>query len=781
MTHHWEALGWTLVHFLWQGAAIALVYRVADLALARRSASARYLLALGALLGMLAVSVGTLAYEESALAAQHLQASRFLAVGASQAAHLVQTAASRATPDRFIPGRFSPDPSHTNGWPLAAGNYLPYLDALWLAGVLFLSLRTLGGWWLIRRMRQRLQRAPHTLLLRLDVLRRQMNIPRFVDLRLSERLTNPLTAGVFRPWILLPVSALTGLSQEQLEVVLAHELAHIRRADYFWNLLQTLVETLFFFHPAVWWISRRVREERELCCDDIAVAACSDPALYASALLRLEEERRTRLHLAMALDGHQSRAGLRARILRILGDREAAPSSFRPISLAGVTVALVLFLCPLPKLFASFRAIPHVAATIVPTATRVTRTVVYRATHPVLQIASSTPKPSPDHADAPQPAAEPDPAGQSAAEGQSTGQGSSTSGHSDYIDAMRAAGYDVDLDKYIAMKAQGITPQYAADMAKVFGEKLSADKLIALKVQDVTPDYIAKMRAAGFNVDASKFIALRVQDITPDYAAEMAKATGQTNLSADKLIALRVQDITPDYIAKMRAGGFDVDVNKFIAMKVQNITPEYAAEMAKATGADKLSVDQLIAMRVQDLTPDYIAKMHADGYDADVSKLIAMRVQDITPEYADAMAKLGFGKPSVDQLIALRVQGVTPDYAAQLHADGITAASFNDLIQYRIFNVSPDFVAGMKAAGFPDIPTKKLVQLRVQNVTPDYAKSVKAQFPDATVEDLVRMRIFNIDAAFIANAKRHGFDNLTIEKLVKLRISGVLDDESNQP
>lgn len=709
MTHHWEALGWTLVHFLWQGAAIALVYRVADMALARRSANARYVLALGALLGMLAVSVGTLAYEEAAFyqtPSQHAAAAglRTVAAPATRPLHLDLSNTPAAAPfrqaDRFV-----------------LDHLMPYLDGLWLAGVLLLSIRTLGGWWLIRRMKARLQQAPHTLLLRLDVLRRQMNIPRFVDLRLSERLTNPLTAGVVRPWILLPVTALSGLSAEQLEVVLAHELAHIRRADYFWNLLQTSVETLFFFHPAVWWISRRVREERELCCDDIAVAACSDPTVYASALLRLEEERRTRLHLAMALDGHQSRAGLRARILRILGNREAAPRSFRPISLAGVAIALVLFLCPLPKLFASFRAVPHVAASIVPTATRVTRTVVYRATHNVLQVSSTTPKPSPNHAAEPQPAPQPDSEG----EGQAS-PGSSSGGHTDYIDAMRAAGYDVDLDKYIAMKSQGITPEYAAEMSKVFGEKLSADRLIALKVQEVTPEYIAKMRAAGYDVDANKYIAMRVQDITPEYAAEMAKATGESKLSADKLIA----------------------------------------------------------MRVQDLTPDYIAKMHAAGYDADVNKLIAMKVQDITPEYADQMSKLGLGKPSVDQLIALKVQDVTPDYAGQLHADGIEAGSFNDLIQYRIFNVSPDFVAGMKAAGFGEIPMKKLVQLRIQNVTPDFARSVKAQFPDATLEDLVRMRVFNINGDFIASAKRHGFEPITIDKLVKLRISGILDDADDK-
>ena len=705
MTHHWEALGWTLVHFLWQGAAIALVYRVADMALARRSANARYVLALGALLGMLAVSVGTLAYEESAFYQP-------VAPRTAAAASLHTVAAPTTKPLHFDLSNTPAAVPLRQADRFVLDHLMPYLDALWLAGVLLLSLRTLGGWWLIRRMRARLQQAPHTLLLRLDVLRRQMNIPRFVDLRLSKRLLNPLTAGVFRPWILLPVTALSGLSQEQLEVVLAHELAHIRRADYLWNLLQTLVETLFFFHPAVWWISRRVREERELCCDDIAVAACSDPTVYASALLRLEEERRTRLHLAMALDGHQSRAGLRARILRILGDSEAAPRNLRPISLAGVAVALILFLCPLPNLFASFRAVPHVAAVIVPTATRVTRTVVYRATHVRLQVSSSTPKPSADHAAEPQPAPAPSPDETQSSEPQTT------TGHSDYIDQMRAAGYDVDLEQFMRMRMQGITPEYAAEMAKVFGQKPSAHQLVALKVQDVTPDYISKMRAAGYDGDANKFIAMRVQDITPEYAAEMAKATGEANLSADKLIAMRVQDINPEYVAKMRGAGFGADINR----------------------------------------------------------LIAMKVQDITPEYADAMSKIGFGKPSVDQLIALKVQGVSPDYAAQLHADGIEAASFNDLIQYRIFNVSPDFVAGMKAAGFSDIPTKKLIELRVQNITPDFAKSVKAQFPDATVHDLVQMRIFNIDGAFIASAKRHGFDNLTIDKLVKLRISGILDD-----
>lgn len=695
MTNHWQALGWTLLHFLWEGTVIALVYRILDLAFARSSANIRYMLALVTLLCMPAAALATLAYEEVSLdpATTHV-------VGA------IHTVAS--TVQTF-------DPSLAEGAALAplrdsrrylTTHLMPWLDALWLSGVVLLSLRALGGWWLLQRTSRRtMDAAPHTLRLRLDVLRRNMAIPRFVELRLSHKIENPVTAGVLRPWILLPVSALTSLSPEQIEVVLAHELAHIRRADYLWNLLQTMVETLFFFHPAVWWISRRVREERELCCDDVAIESCHDPAVYAAALLRLEEERQSRLRLAMALDGHQSRAGLRARILRILDDEER-PNRVRPISLAAVAAGALLFVCPVTKVFASFRAVPAVAHSVAPVVRKAVSPVL-RAVHPMATAMQET-------ASKPSAAVPAPPPEQGAIEPE---QKPELTASSSYIDQMRAAGYDVDIDKYVAMKVQGITAQYAADMAKALGTRLTADQLIAMKVQGITAEYLSQMRAAGLNVDANKYIAMKVQDISPAYAAEMAKAVGS-----------------------------------------------------------EMSASHLIAMKIQDVTPEYMAQMRADGYDASPDKYIAMRVQGITPDYANAMARLGYGKPTVDQLIALKVQGVTPEWAERLHQNGIEASSFQDLISDRIFDVTPEFVAEMKAAGFSDIPPKQLVVLRVQGVTPDFAKSVRAQFPDATINDLVQMRVFHIDAAFIASAQNHGFAPLTIQKLVKLRISGILDD-----
>lgn len=667
MTHHWEALGWTLVHFCWQAAAIALVYKLADFATSKsRSSNVRYLLVLAAMLLMLLAAIATLAYEETA-------SHRAADVAASSGA---QASASDLHPDIQIAPRpmalieMPSNPQNATQW--MTGTVMPYLDGLWLLGVLALSIRTFGGWWMIRCLRHSvLHRPPHIFRIGLDRLRLQMKISRFVDLRLSNHIASPLTVGIIRPLILLPVTVLTSLSPEQLEVILAHELAHIRRADYFWNIMQTMIETLFFFHPAVWWISRRAREERELCCDDVALETCSDPTVYAAALLRLEEQRKMHLHLAMALDGNQPRTGLRSRILRILGDAAEQPSDLKPLSFVSILAAVALFLCPLPQLFASFKP--------------VSKATPVQATTPT-------------------------------------------------------------------------TPQNPSAARTLPASPASAPAAVAVAVQETSP------------------APAPAPELAPTLIAAAPAPTPAPTQSTDVQPSPSGKG---DYILQMKAAGYDVDLDKYIAMKVQGITPQYASEMAKAA-ARKPSTDELIAMKVQGITPDYMSQMAAAGYSGDMDKFIAMKVQGITPQYAEEMAKAGFGKPGLDDLIALKVQNVTPEYAAKLRADGIEASSFSDLISYRIFNVSPEFVVGMKDAGYGSLPAKKLLALRVQGVTPEYAKSVKQQFPTATSDELIQLRVFHIDGDFIASAKRHGFEPLTIDKLVKLRVSGVLNDNEKE-
>jgi protein involved in polysaccharide export with SLBB domain len=207
----------------------------------------------------------------------------------------------------------------------------------WLAGVAALSAWRVCGWLVLRRMVRRHSRpAARPVRLAGETLRARMGVTRAVRLVESAWVQVPAVVGVLRPVILLPAGALSGLTMAQLESILAHELAHVRRHDYVVNLLQAAAETLLFYHPAVWWVSRRVREERELCCDDEAAAACGDRVLYARALADLEALRAPPAALALSARG----GSLARRVRRLLGVDEP----IRPAPVAGILAACCVVL-----------------------------------------------------------------------------------------------------------------------------------------------------------------------------------------------------------------------------------------------------------------------------------------------------------------------------------------------------------------------------------------------------------------------------------------------------
>ena len=190
------------------------------------------------------------------------------------------------------------------------------LVALWLAGVLGLSLVHLGGLRRVRQVRRAARPAAEPWQAALGRLSGRLGLRRPVELLESAAVAVPAVMGWLRPVLLLPASTLSGLSPQQVEALIAHELAHVRRGDLAVNLLQAAIETLLFYHPAAWWVSRVVREERELCCDDLAVMACGDRLVYARALADLEGLRAAGLPAAVAVgaDG----GSLLGRIRRLL-------------------------------------------------------------------------------------------------------------------------------------------------------------------------------------------------------------------------------------------------------------------------------------------------------------------------------------------------------------------------------------------------------------------------------------------------------------------------------
>jgi len=316
-----QALGWSLLHFLWQGATLGLLAWLLLALLRGASAKARYGTACAFLLLMAAAPVATflLLRHQTVALAEPLRLT-------------VEAAAGATASEAPLAARVK----------TALDTALPWLLGSWALGVLLLSTRFLGSWIRVQRLRRRsASPIPAKWHLVLSRLCRELKLSRTVRLLQSAAVEVPTALGWLRPIILLPACALTGLAPLQLEAVLAHELAHIRRGDFLVNLLQSLVEVVLFYHPAVWWLSGRIRAERELCCDDVAAALCGDPLILARALTDLEGLREplpsSSTHLALAANG----GSLMHRIRHLLHPAMPITSGARAAALALLAASLL--------------------------------------------------------------------------------------------------------------------------------------------------------------------------------------------------------------------------------------------------------------------------------------------------------------------------------------------------------------------------------------------------------------------------------------------------------
>jgi GWxTD domain-containing protein len=313
--NHWletplaSAIGWTLFHSLWEGAIIGVA--LAILLAMTRSARARYSAACLAMCAIL-ICFGVTLLRIAPRHAVEGPARNPIALEWNQGAGLA--GATEVSMRRVA-------------------DFLPWLVPFWMAGVVIFCLRHLASWALTLRLRRTgVCSAPDFWRERLRQLTRRLRLSRPVGLLESCLAEVPVVMGHVRPVILVPVGLLTGMPTEQIESILLHELAHIRRSDYLVNMLQTSVESLLFYHPVVWWISGVIRTEREHCCDDLAVALSGDAHQYAVALAALEHCRWGASETALAATG----GNLVKRIRRLLIPAEGPGSALTPFVSAGI-------------------------------------------------------------------------------------------------------------------------------------------------------------------------------------------------------------------------------------------------------------------------------------------------------------------------------------------------------------------------------------------------------------------------------------------------------------
>lgn len=313
---HWidtpvaAAAGWTLIHFVWEGAAIALA--LAALLACLRDSRAKYAAACASLMAMAAAPALTLAVLWPSASPAVAAMPRSFAVNWLA----VPTGAGPAGP---------------------AAPWQGWLAPVWMAGVAAICCWRMGAWMAARRMRTNgVCAAAPDWQARVSELAAQLRVTRPVRLLESCLAEVPVVIGAVRPVILLPVGLATGLRPEQVEALLLHELAHIRRHDYVVNLLQTAIESLLFYHPAVWWVSGVMRAQRENCCDDLVVRMRGNAREYAATLARLETARYRAPEPAVAASGGR----LIDRIRRLTNPPQSRVSAAPAVSVALVTMAV---------------------------------------------------------------------------------------------------------------------------------------------------------------------------------------------------------------------------------------------------------------------------------------------------------------------------------------------------------------------------------------------------------------------------------------------------------
>jgi len=317
----WQRLAITLVHFVWQGLLVAALVSATIRLFRVSSGHTRYATYISGFFALMACPIITFSVLnmppvlmlQVTPSVDH--ASVVLPVSAKEEVVLDKKAMASKPKIATHPDAIAPQESATYAWDMV----LPWALLVWIIGVLVLSVRLLLGFIGIHRFKRDLEPMPHAMKSRIALLCEKLGLSEFSRVFKSPYVTQAMVVGCVRPMILLPVAMVSHMSPDMLEAVIAHELAHIRRFDLWVNLLQRITETVLFYHPAVWWLSSRIRNERELCCDDLAVRATGERLAYASALQQAVKMARQQAQPVLAMGLGKRPGKILNRVQHVLG------------------------------------------------------------------------------------------------------------------------------------------------------------------------------------------------------------------------------------------------------------------------------------------------------------------------------------------------------------------------------------------------------------------------------------------------------------------------------
>lgn len=322
-----HTIAWTLLHASWQIAILGIIYAIFKQIFRNSNPQLRYT---SALLSLIAIPIWVGITFWQHMPETPIIAEQILAISQNTLQGVVELPSETIAPIKVSTEALS------TGFEERFNQAAPWLSLLWLIGIICMGIRFILGVLKLNHLRGKgLDTLPLSLQDQALTLANRMGLKK-ISIKVSSAIDQPISLGYFKPLVLLPTGMLTGLSPKQVEAILAHEFAHLLRNDFLINLFQSLVEVFFFFHPVVWWLSKEIRQERELCCDDLALTYLEDTYTYAEALAQLQVLRR-RPRLALAARG----GNFSARIQRLFGAKSKA-SYWKGLVAAGIMVSSLM-------------------------------------------------------------------------------------------------------------------------------------------------------------------------------------------------------------------------------------------------------------------------------------------------------------------------------------------------------------------------------------------------------------------------------------------------------
>lgn len=548
------------------------------------------------------------------------------------------------------------------------------LVSLWLAAALIALIRLTVSLLHLERLKHDALPLAIDYRARMDRWTRAAKGGRNVRLCRSHEIVIPIAVGLFDAMILVPEALIDELSPDDIDRILLHELAHLRRGDDWVNALERIAQALLFFNPGIQWIIGRLDLEREVVCDDWVLAQTAEIRQYATCLARVAEITAWPYRAMAAPGAFITRRSMSVRIERLLeaGRDIRIRTSFGPAGIAVLTIAVLCIAAAFvsPSVAYPVASAPsHVANSIVrakaervavqpheqkhaaaPAQITVAKTTpsaepAVVPTTAATRAVSSTPKPvagarvftqakaqekvwvdnQAQVSEAEHVAATFSPTAYAMPHTQIVAEASS----SDYIDELASVGYrNLALDDLIRLKSVGVNAQYIRDIENAGVEHPSVEQLVQMAAVGVTGDYIRQMRQEFTTITPGDAASLKAVGVTGAYIGAL-RAAGYSNLSVDDVRSMSAVGVDPAYIRSMRGSFPSLSAGDLRRMRAVGVTPQYIADL-NAAGYRNLTAEQATQLRALGIDGDFIRNAAAHGFrDLTIDQLIRLKTSGI--------------------------------------------------------------------------------------------------------------------------------------------------------